>query len=89
VPYLLIADNETHRCRTWDQLVERLVWARQNDYTTAKARRTIWESDWPLIRRKPAAPGHASRCLHWRTFRFGSGPAEMGDAWLEQATSYL
>jgi hypothetical protein len=25
VPYLLLADDHTYRCRTWDQLVERLV----------------------------------------------------------------
>lgn len=49
MPYLLLADQHTYRCRNWDQLVGRLVWARGNGYRTAKARWTGWESDRPLI----------------------------------------
>jgi hypothetical protein len=55
VPYLLLADDHTYRCRHWDQLVERLVWAHQNGYRTAKERRTAWESDRPLIRSEATA----------------------------------
>jgi hypothetical protein len=55
VPYLLLADDRTYRCRNWDQLVERMVWARRSGYATAKARRTTWESDRPLIPSEAAA----------------------------------
>ena len=55
MPYLLLADDHTYRCRNWEQLVERLVWAHQNGYRTAKARRTTWESDRPLIPSEAAA----------------------------------
>jgi hypothetical protein len=36
VPYLLQADENTYRCRDWDHLVERLVWAHRSGYKTAK-----------------------------------------------------
>jgi hypothetical protein len=55
VPYVLLADQRTYRCRNWDQLVERLVWAHQAGYTTAKARRTTMDSDRPLIPSEAAA----------------------------------
>ena len=35
--------------------MDRLVWAHQNGYRTAKARRTAWESDRPLIPSEAAA----------------------------------
>jgi hypothetical protein len=44
VPYLLLADKHTYRCRNWDQLVERLVWAHRTSCTTAKAWRTTIDS---------------------------------------------
>jgi hypothetical protein len=37
--YLLLADSHTVVCRSWDELAARLVWARQEGYVTAKARR--------------------------------------------------
>jgi hypothetical protein len=49
VPYPLLADERTYRCRNWDQLVERLVWAHRSGYTTAKPRRTTLDSDRPLV----------------------------------------
>jgi hypothetical protein len=49
VPYLLVADHSVYRCRSWDQLVERLVWAHRQGYRSAKARRTAWEEDRPLL----------------------------------------
>jgi hypothetical protein len=33
------ADADTFVCRTWDDLAARLVWAREQGYATAKARR--------------------------------------------------
>lgn len=55
VPYVLLADQRTYRCRSWDQLDERLVWAHRSGYTTAKARRTTMDSDRPLIPSEAAA----------------------------------
>ena len=55
MPYLLLADEHTYRCRNRDQLVQRLVWAHKNGYRAAKARRTAWESDRPLIPSEAAA----------------------------------
>jgi hypothetical protein len=55
VPYLLRADDHTYRCRSWEQLVERLVWAHRSGYTTAKARRTTMDSDRPLFPSEAAA----------------------------------
>jgi hypothetical protein len=43
VPYLLLADGHTYRCR-WEHQVEQLAWAHQNGYRTAKARRTTFEA---------------------------------------------
>ena len=37
--YLLLADSHTFTCRTWDDMAARLVWARNEGYRTAKARR--------------------------------------------------
>jgi hypothetical protein len=49
VTYLLLADDKTYRCRNWDDLTERLVWAHRQGFTSAKARRTAWEEDRPLL----------------------------------------
>jgi hypothetical protein len=45
---LLLADSRTFVCRTWDDLAGRLVWARQQGYRTAKARRANRYVDQPL-----------------------------------------
>lgn len=47
--YLLRADSHTFVCRTWDDLAARLVWARQEGYRTAKARRATGRVDRPLL----------------------------------------
>ena len=47
--YLLLADSHTYVCRTWDDLAARLVWARQEGYVTAKARRANGYVDRPLL----------------------------------------
>jgi hypothetical protein len=39
VGYLLAADPYAYVCRTWNDLAARLVWAREEGYATAKARR--------------------------------------------------
>jgi hypothetical protein len=49
VSYLLLADDRVYRCRNWDDLTERLVWAHPQGFTSAKARRTAWEEDRPLL----------------------------------------
>jgi hypothetical protein len=49
VGYLLPADSHTFVCRTWDDLAARLVWARQEGYATAKARRANGYMDRPLM----------------------------------------
>ncbi len=47
--YLLLADSQTVVCRSWDDLAARLVWARQEGYRTAKARRANGYVDRPLL----------------------------------------
>ena len=47
--YPLLADAETFVSRTWDDLAARLVWARQQGYATAKARRANGYVDRPLL----------------------------------------
>lgn len=47
--YLLLADSHTFKCRTWDDLAPRLVWAREKGYSTAKARRANGRVDMPLL----------------------------------------
>jgi hypothetical protein len=49
VSYLLLADSHTFVCRTWDDLAARLVWAREQGYATAKARRADGYVDIPLL----------------------------------------
>jgi hypothetical protein len=46
---VLRADSHTFVCRTWDELAARLVWARQEGYVTAKARRANGYVDRPLL----------------------------------------
>ena len=47
--YLLVADSHTYVCRTWDDLAAKLVWAREEGYHTAKARRANGWMDRPLL----------------------------------------
>jgi hypothetical protein len=49
VGYLLLADSRTYVCRTWDDLAARLVWAREQGYRTAQARRANGYVDRPLL----------------------------------------
>jgi hypothetical protein len=49
VSYLLLADDKTYRCRNWDDLAKRLVWARDQGFRSARAGRTAWEEDRPLL----------------------------------------
>jgi hypothetical protein len=49
VSYLLFADSHTYVCRTWSDLAARLVWARDQGYATAKARRANGDVDRPLL----------------------------------------
>jgi hypothetical protein len=49
VSYLLFADAHTYVCRTWNDLAARLVWAREEGYVTAKARRADGHVDRPLL----------------------------------------
>jgi hypothetical protein len=49
VRYLLEADGHVFVCRGRNALVNRLVWARDQGYTSAKARCCGWESDRPLL----------------------------------------
>jgi hypothetical protein len=49
VGYLLLADSHTFTCRTWNDLAARLVWAREQGYRTAKARRANGYVDRPLL----------------------------------------
>lgn len=53
--YLLLADSKTYVCRTWEQLVHKLVWARAEGYRTAKARRCSAFTDRPLMPSECAA----------------------------------
>jgi hypothetical protein len=49
VAYLLFADSHTYVCATWKDLATRLVWAREEGYVTAKARRANGYVDRPLL----------------------------------------
>ena len=47
--YLLLADSHTYVCWSWDDLGTRLVWARDQGYRSAKARRANGWVDRPLL----------------------------------------
>jgi len=49
VGYVLLLDSTTYGCRTWDDLIDRPVWARQQDFSTAKARFANGYVDRPLM----------------------------------------
>jgi hypothetical protein len=63
VAYLLLADSKTFRCRNWNDLAQRLIWAHQQGITMAKARRTAWEEDRPLLPSEAAALVEAATAL--------------------------
>jgi hypothetical protein len=44
-----LRNSHTFVCRTWDDLAARLVWAREQGYRTAKARRANGYVDRPLL----------------------------------------
>jgi hypothetical protein len=56
VSYLLLADSHTFVCGSWDDLAPRLVWARQEGYVTAKARRANGWMDRPLLPSEQVRP---------------------------------
>ena len=45
----MLADSHTFKCRTWDDLAARLVWAREKGHGIAKARRANGWVDLPLL----------------------------------------
>jgi len=49
VSYVLLADAHTFKCRTWDDLAAKLVWAREEGYKAANARRANGWVDRPLL----------------------------------------
>ena len=53
--YMLLAAKHSYGCRTWDDLVDRLVWARDQGYTSAKARQANGSVDRPLVPSECAA----------------------------------
>jgi hypothetical protein len=63
VAYLLLADDKTYRCRSWSDLTNRLVWAHRNGYNSARARRTGWETDTPLLPSEARALVEAATAL--------------------------
>jgi hypothetical protein len=64
VGYLLLADSRTYGCRSWDELVDRLLWAREQGFGQAKARFANGDVDRPLI------PSEQSRLVEAATARF-------------------
>jgi hypothetical protein len=49
VAYLLLADSHTFRCKSWNELVAKPVWARENGYRQAQARCCWTDFDRPLL----------------------------------------
>jgi hypothetical protein len=64
VAYLLLADSNIYVCRTWDDLVGRLLWARDHGCGKAKARFTNGDIDRPLM------PSEQARLVDEATVRF-------------------
>jgi hypothetical protein len=61
---LLLADSHIYVCRTWDHLVGRLLWAREQGCVKAKARFTKGDVDRPLM------PSEQARLVEAATVRF-------------------
>jgi hypothetical protein len=61
---LLFADSHTYVCRSWDDLVGRLLWARDQGFVKAKARFTNGDLDRPLM------PSEQARLVEAATVRF-------------------
>jgi hypothetical protein len=64
VGYLLLAGSDTYVCRTWDDLVGRLLWARDQGCVNAKARLANGDMDRPLM------PSEQARLVEAATVRF-------------------
>jgi hypothetical protein len=64
VGYLLLADSHTYVCGTWDDLVGRLLWAREQGFVKAKARLANGDTDRPFM------PSEQARLLEAATVRF-------------------
>ena len=67
--YLLFADAHTYACQTWNDLAARLVWAREEGYVTAKARRANGYVD------RPSLPSEQARLVEDATRRAPGCPA--------------
>ena len=65
----MFADAHTYACQTWNDLVARLVWAREEGYVTAKARRANGYVDTPLL------PSEQARLVEDATRRARGCPA--------------
>jgi hypothetical protein len=64
VGYLLLADSNTYVCRSWDDLVGRLLWAREQGFVKARARLANGDIDRPLM------PSEQARLVEAATLRF-------------------
>jgi hypothetical protein len=64
VGYVLLADSHTYVCRTWDDLVGRLLWVREQGFVKAKARLANGDTDRPLM------PSEQARLVEAATVRF-------------------
>jgi hypothetical protein len=64
VSYVLLADSKTYGCRTWEDLVGRLLWAREEGCARAKARFANGDVDRPLI------PSEQAQLVEAATGRF-------------------
>jgi hypothetical protein len=64
VGYLLLADSHTYVCRTWEDLVGRLLWAREQGFVKPKARLANGDIDRPFM------PSEQARLVEAATVRF-------------------
>ena len=64
VGYLLLADSHIYVCRTWEDLVGRLLWAREQGFVKAKARLANGDIDRPFM------PSEQARLVDAATVRF-------------------
>ncbi len=46
--YLLLADDHVFKCRSWDGLADKLVWAHDQGYQSAKARLDVGDHGPPV-----------------------------------------
>jgi hypothetical protein len=64
VGHLLLANSRTYVCRTWEDLVGRLLWAREQGFVKAKARLANGDIDRPFM------PSEQARLVEAATVRF-------------------